>query len=106
MLKYLLKARYDSEGIKRLVRDGGTSRREAVDKLITSLGGKVEAFYFTVGECDAVVLFEAPDNKAAIAGTLIANATGLVHASITPLLTVEDVDAATRISGPYRAPGQ
>ena len=106
MPKYLLKASYTSEGTKGLMKEGGTSRRAAVDKLITSLGGKMEAFYFTFGDSDAIVIFEVGSNTAAAAGSLIANATGIVSVSITPLLTVEEVDAATKMTGHYRAPGQ
>ena len=106
MPKYLLKASYTGEGTRGLMKEGGTARRAAVDKLITSLGGKMETFYYTFGDSDAVVIFDAPSNTVAAAGSLIANSTGLVSVTITPLLTVEEVDAASKMTGQYRAPGQ
>ena len=45
MPKMLIKASYSADGAKGLIKEGGTSRRAAVQKLIEGLGGKMEAFY-------------------------------------------------------------
>src|SRR5437868_2949922 len=64
MAKYLMQVSYTADGAKGLVKDGGSKRREVAGKLIQSLGGKMEAFYFAFGETDAVVLADLPDNGA------------------------------------------
>jgi uncharacterized protein with GYD domain len=45
MPKYLVEVNYVGEGIKGLLKEGGTSRHAVVEKLIKSLGGTMEAFY-------------------------------------------------------------
>ena len=56
MPKFLIKASYTTEGTRGLVKDGGTGRRAAVQKLLESIGGTLEAFYFAYGEDDAIVI--------------------------------------------------
>ncbi len=105
MAKYLIKASYTAEGTKGLVKEGGSGRRATVQKMVEGLGGKLETFYFTYGETDVVLICDLPDAASAIAISLTVNATGAVHASTTPLISVEDVDAACKKSVGYRAPG-
>jgi uncharacterized protein with GYD domain len=103
--KYLISGNYVGDGVKGLLKEGGTSRRETVEKLLASVGGKVESFYYAFGDTDVFVIVEAPDN-ATIAGVALAvNATGLVNVSTTVLMTPEEVDAATKKSPAYRPPG-
>ena len=49
MAKYLFEAHYTAEGTKGLAREGGSGRREAVTKVVESVGGKLEAFYYAFG---------------------------------------------------------
>ncbi len=58
MPKFLLRASYTSEGVKGLLREGGTGRRSAIEQLAQGLGGSVEAFYFALGEEDVYVIVE------------------------------------------------
>lgn len=44
MAKYLIKANYTAEGAKGLAHDGGTARRAAVEKMLASVGGRLEHF--------------------------------------------------------------
>ena len=44
MPKYLVHANYIGEGLKGLLKDGGSGRRAATEKLCESVGAKVEAF--------------------------------------------------------------
>jgi uncharacterized protein with GYD domain len=105
MAKYLVKASYTPEGIKGLLRSSGTARRQAVEKTISDVGGKVEAFYFAFGEADAYVIVSLPDNATAAALALNINTSVLVSVTTTVLLDPEEVDAAVKISVNYRAPG-
>ena len=63
MPKYLFSGSYKSEGIKGLLKDGGSGRKEAVEKLMTSLGGKIESIHFAFGADDFFIIAEAPDNS-------------------------------------------
>jgi uncharacterized protein with GYD domain len=106
MPKYLFSGSYIGEGIKGLLKDGGSGRKEAVEKLITSLGGKIESVHFAFGADDFFIIAEAPDNIKAAAGALIASATGAVAVKTTVLLTHEEVDEVSQISVDYRPPAQ
>ena len=105
MPKFLLRASYSPEGVKGLVKEGGTGRRAAVQKLVESVGGKVEAFYYAYGEDDAIVITDLPDAATGLALSMAVNASGAVRLSTTPLISVEEVDAAAKKSVGYRAPG-
>ena len=105
MPKFLIKANYTAGGTKGLVKDGGSGRRTAVQKLIEGAGGKVEAFYFAFGEHDAYIIVDLPDATAAIAASLVVNASGGATITTVPLFTAEEMDAATKKTVPYRAPG-
>ena len=105
MAKYLIQAKYSGDSAKGLLKEGGSSRRAAVEGLIGSAGGKVEAFYFAFGDTDAVVIADLPDNVTAAALSLAVNASGAVATAITVLLSAEDLDAAAKKKINYRAPG-
>ena len=105
MAKFLIKATYTAEGAKGLMRDGGSGRRAAITKALDSMGGKLEGLYFAYGDVDVYVLIDVPDAASAIAMSLTVNASGAVHASMTPLITPEELDAATKKTVSYRAPG-
>ncbi len=62
MAKYLIQANYVGEGIKGLLKEGGSSRRAAVEKLAESLGGTIEAYYYAFGDTDLFVIADMPDN--------------------------------------------
>jgi uncharacterized protein with GYD domain len=106
MPKYLIQANYVGDGIKGLLKEGGTSRRAAVEKAIKSLGGTLEAFYYAFGETDAYVIAEAPDNVSVAALALTVNASGVATVKTTVLLTPEEVDEAVKKTPSYRPPGQ
>jgi uncharacterized protein with GYD domain len=105
MAKYLVVASYTAEGIKGVISKGGSARRDAVEKAVTGLGGKVEAFYFGFGEGDAYVVVDLPDNVAAAALGLAVSATGLASTKTIVLLTAEEIDRAAKTQVGYRAPG-
>jgi uncharacterized protein with GYD domain len=105
MPKYLFEVDYTTEGTKGLLKDGGSKRRAAVEKSVESLGGKLEAFYFTFGTRDAVVIAELPDNVSAVAISLAVSATGAVAYKTTPLITPAEVDQATKKKVGYKPPG-
>ena len=105
MAKYLIEASYTPDGVKGLLKDGGLARRDAATQLIETLGGKVEAFYFSFGSSDAYVIVDMPDNVSAAAASLAVNSSGAVTANVVVLMTPEEVDEACKKSPAYQAPG-
>lgn len=106
MKKYLIKASYNANGVKGLIEDGGSQRKLAVEKMVAGIGGKVESFYYAFGKYDVYTIIELPDDISAAAAGLRINSSGLVLISTTVLLSPEDIDAASKKSVNYRAPGQ
>ncbi len=106
MPKYLIQANYVGEGVKGLLKDGGTSRRAAVEKLFQSQGGTMEAFYYAFGETDCYVIGELPDNATMAAVALTIGASGVVTIKTTVLMTPEELDQATKNTPDYRPPGK
>ena len=106
MPKYMTVASYTPEGVRGLIKDGGTGRRAAVEKAIMALGGRLEGFYFAFGEDDVFVISEAPDHVSVAALSLAVGASGLVRARTIVLLSPEEMDAAAKKSISYRGPGQ
>jgi len=104
--KFMTIANYTAEGVRGLLKEGGTSRRATVEKAITALGGKLEGFYYAFGDNDAYVISDAPDNASAAAISLAVNSTGAVRATTIVLMTPEEMDDATKKTVSYRAPGQ
>jgi uncharacterized protein with GYD domain len=106
MPKYLFQSNYVGEGVKGLLKEGGSSRRAAVEKAVKSMGGKLETFYFAFGEVDAYVIVDLPDNAAAAALALTVSASGAAVAKTTVLMTPEELDNAAKRTPSYRPPGQ
>ena len=105
MPKFMIKASYNPDGVRGLIKEGGSKRRAVVQKLIEAAGGKLEAFYYAYGPDDAVIIADLPDAGAGIAISLTVNATGAVRLSTTPLITPEEIDAAAKKTVKYKAPG-
>ena len=105
MPKYLAVASYTSEGIKGLTKAGGVSRRTVVDKLLKSLGGHLEAFYFAFGENDAYLILDVPDNLTAAAISLAVAGAGATRMKTIELLTPEEIDEAMKKHVHYTPPG-
>ncbi|MEO6835983.1 MAG: GYD domain-containing protein [Candidatus Tumulicola sp.] len=106
MPKYLIHATYTADGAKGLLKSGGTARRKAVEELLASLNGKLEAFYFTFGEADAILIIDLPDQVAASAVGLAVAASGTVRSRSTVLIPPEEVDAAAKREVHFHPPGE
>jgi uncharacterized protein with GYD domain len=106
MPKYLIHAKYTTEGIRGLAADSASGRRADVQAAVKAVGGTVEAFYFAFGDDDVVMILDLPDNIKAAAIYLASATSGAVQMRTTPLLTVEEVDQALEIKMHYRPPGE
>lgn len=105
MGKYLFHGSYSTEGIRGVVKEGGTSRQKVVETLARSVGGSLESFHFAFGEDSYFIICELPNDEAATAVSLAVSASGAVSNKTTKLLTPAQVDAAVKLSPTYRAPG-
>ena len=106
MPKYMIQASYVGEGLKGLLKEGGTKRRETVAQVIEGMGGKLESFYYAFGDYDVVGVADMPDNVSSVAFSMMVNASGVINARTTVLLTPEEIDQATKKTVEYRPPGQ
>jgi uncharacterized protein with GYD domain len=105
MPKYLLQGSYTIEGVKGVLKEGGSKRRAVAQEEIESVDGKLEAFYFAFGENDVVAIFDAPDNASVAAVALAVKAGGGFSGRTTVLLSPEEVDKSSKKTVKYRAPG-
>lgn len=104
MAKYMFQGSYSLEGARGLLREGGTRRREAVDALVKSLGGRLESFYYAFGDTDLYMIVDLPDHAAAAAASVIVAASGAGRWRTVVLMGPEDMDRAARSGSDYRAP--
>ena len=105
MAKYLFQASYTQAGLAGLQREGGTSRCAALTTTVQSVGGTVEALYYSFGEWDIQLIVDLPDDTAATALSIAFGAAGALNSRVTALVTPEVVDAAIATSVAYRPPG-
>ncbi|WP_033321918.1 GYD domain-containing protein [Streptomyces yerevanensis] len=105
MSKYLFKVKLTVDGLQGLLKEGGTARREVVDRMVQSLGGRVESMYWAFGDEDAYITVDLPSNTSAVAMGLVTSAAGGVRTSTVVLLSPDEIDEAVRQKVEYRAPG-
>jgi uncharacterized protein with GYD domain len=106
MAAFLIQFSYTDEGVKGLLKEGGSKRREATELLAKSVGGRLVAYYFTFGEYDGFAIVDGLENADAAAASLTAAASGAVTTKTTVLITPDEIDRAARKTAVYRAPGQ
>ncbi len=104
MPKYLFIGSYNVEGVRGVLAEGGTGRRGAAQDLVTSLGGKMEAFYYAFGADDFYLIADLPGPAEAAALTLAVAGSGAMRYRTVVLLTSEEMDAAARIKAVFRPP--
>jgi uncharacterized protein with GYD domain len=106
MPKFMVHGSYTAEGLKGLLKEGGTGRRKAVETAVKAMGGHLEAFYFAFGDADVVAIIDVPDNITAATLAIGIASTGTVGLKTTVLMTPEEVDQAARKTLSFRAAGQ
>jgi uncharacterized protein with GYD domain len=98
---------YTKRGIKGLLKDGGTARKEETVRLVESLGGKVEAYYWCYGRTDFVTIMDFPDHTTVTGMALNIAASGTFTGNLTPLISVEEMDEMVKVSiKDWKAPGK
>jgi uncharacterized protein with GYD domain len=105
MAKYMVTGSYTSEGMKGLLKEGGSGRRKAVEDAIKAMGGRLDAYYFSFGDNDVVAIADVPDNLTAAALVIGIASTGTVSTRTTVLLTPEEMDQAVKKTVSFRPAG-
>jgi len=103
---YLFQGCYTSAAIAAMAKTP-EDRTAAVRELIESLGGKLDGFWFAMGEYDFVGLATVPDMNSAVAFSIAAGAGGSIqNFKTTPLLTGAEGMAAFKkaATAKYRPP--
>ena len=85
MPKYLVQGSYTDQGLKGLLKEGGSKRRAMVEQLANEMGGKLEAFYYAFGSDDFVIILDLPSNVDMAATAIVAQASGMVKSRVTVL---------------------
>ena len=115
MSKFMYSGSYTSDGVKGLLKEGGTARRDETTRIVESLGGKLEAYYWCYGSTDFLAIMDFPDHTTflnsciqVVTGmALNIAASGKFQGNITPLITVEEMDEMVKVNlGDYRMPGE
>jgi uncharacterized protein with GYD domain len=107
MAHFLVQASYTPEAIAAMMHNP-EDRTPAVRSLVEKLGGSLVGFWFSLGEYDALEIYDVPDNLTAAAFSLAVSQTGRFKAvKTTPLFTADEALWAMRkaCDAGYRAPG-
>ena len=106
MSKYLLKVSYSADGLKGVMKEGGTNRVKAVERALAGVGGSLESFYFAFGQDDVYVIADVPDHGAAMAMAATVGSSGAIDSYETVvLLTPAEIDQAMHMTVDYAPPG-
>ena len=61
MPKYLFQGSYTEQGLKGVLKEGGSKRREVVEQLAKGMGGTLEVFYYAFGGDDFFIIVDLPE---------------------------------------------
>ena len=79
-----------------MIKEGGSSRRDPVAKLLADVGGTLDAFYFAFGEDDVICIVDMPDHATVAAISMTVGGSGAASVKTTVLLTPEEIEQAAR----------
>jgi len=85
METYIILGKYTQQGIAKI--KDGPNRIEAARKAMEAAGGKMVAWYLTMGRYDFVVIAESPNVKAAVSVLLATGSQGSVSTETLHALT-------------------
>jgi uncharacterized protein with GYD domain len=88
MATYISLIRFTSKGIEDIKDSPG--RLEAAKKGYLAMGGELKQFYLTLGQYDAVVIGEAPDEQTAAKLALTIGSVGAIRTETLRAFTEEE----------------
>ena len=108
-MKFMIQFSYTPEAWVGMMKNP-SDRVAAARSVIEPLGGRLESMYFTFGERDGFVIFDAPDSEAAAAGAVAVSSSGAFRSVQTTQLIEPDqlggvLGKAGGLVGGYRTPG-
>jgi len=77
MATYILLSRFTTQGIQNI--KDGPERLEAAKKALKGLGAELKDFYLVMGQYDAVVVVEAPDDETIAKASIAVGSLGNVR---------------------------
>ena len=90
MATFITTIKFTHQGIQAI--EQTTKRAAAVKNAAKKMGVKVTSIYWTLGDHDGVLIFEAPDDETAAALLLHLEAQGNVHTSTCRAFTSAEMD--------------
>jgi uncharacterized protein with GYD domain len=91
MATYIVLSSFTDQGV-RTVKDT-TKRADAVREMARKMGIEMKSLYWTVGEYDVVVTFEAPDDASMTALSLAIASAGNVRTQTMRAFTKDEMNA-------------
>ena len=91
MATFITTIKFTQQGIKDI--DHTTRRAAALKAAAKKMGAKVKDVYWTLGDHDGVLIFEAKDDETATSVLLHLGAMGNVHTSTCRAFTAAEMDA-------------
>jgi len=90
MATFITTIKFTQQGIKGI--DETTKRAAALKTAARKMGVKVTDIYWTLGDCDGILIFEAPDDETATTLLLHIGAMGNVHTTTCRAFTAAEMD--------------
>jgi uncharacterized protein with GYD domain len=90
MATFITTIKFTQQGVKGI--DETTKRAAAVRAAAKKMGVKVTDIYWTLGDHDGVLIFEAPDDETATTLVLHVGALGNVHTTTVRAFTAAEMD--------------
>ena len=88
MATYVLLTRFTQQGIE-TIKDG-PARIDAARESLRGLGAEIKNFYLAIGQYDAVVVVEAPDDETIAKASLTVGALGNVRLETLRVFTEDE----------------
>lgn len=77
MSTYIMLANWTDQGAQKVKES--PRRLDTAKKALTDMGGELKSFYMTMGDCDLVIIYEAPDDAVAARFMLMLGMLGAVR---------------------------
>jgi len=109
MPKYLALFSYSHAAMAAMI-DNPVGREAAVERVVESMGGRLETMYWMFGAHDGIAIVEAPDSVTMAGISAAVSSTGAISSETHELFSAADVEQilahAARAKANFIQPGQ
>jgi uncharacterized protein with GYD domain len=109
MPKYLALFSYTDTAMSAMI-DNPADREQAVERVLESVGGRLDALYWMFGAHDGIVIVDAPDSLTMAGVSAAVSSTGTIRSEIHELFTSADIhrilETARQAREHFTRPGQ